>query len=103
MGLALNKLLEQMEARRCCCLGTECVTHVEAVRTLEIPISGEVCTELRAMAEVFNAQPAELAGAILQAALIDMQEHLNEEMGHLADDARHEVDDPCVLIASETI
>ncbi|MTD33549.1 hypothetical protein [Paludibacterium denitrificans] len=61
MGLALNKLLEQMEARRCCCLGTECVTHVEAVRTLEIPISGEVCTELRAMAEVFNAQPAELA------------------------------------------
>ena len=72
------------------------------VRHLMLPLCQENCSELRAMAAVFECDEALLASAILQAALRHMQQHLNEDLDALAAQARAQLDSPC-LAASEAI
>jgi len=102
MGLALKDLLGELESCRSKGLPTEAVTRVDVVRTLEIPLDLLACRELRVLAHVFSGNQAALAGVVLRAALLDMQEHLDEDLDILAETARVLLDDPCQK-ASEVI
>lgn len=102
MGLVLKGLLSELEGCRSKGLATDAVTRVEVVRTLEIPLDIHACRELRVLAHVFSGDQAQLAAVVLRAALMDMQEHLDEDLDALAAAARGLMDDPCQK-ASEVI
>jgi hypothetical protein len=102
MGLALKGLLGELESCRSKGMSTDEITRVEVVRTLEIPLDLHACRELRVLAHVFSGNQAELAAVVLRAALMDMQEHLDDDLDLLAESARRLMDDPCQQ-ASEVI
>jgi len=102
MGLALKSLLGELESCRSKGVPTDAVTRVEVVRTLEIPLDLHACQELRVLAQVFSGDQAGLAAVVLRAALMDMQEYLDDDLDVLAATARRLMDDPCQQ-ASEVI
>ncbi|MBA4707795.1 hypothetical protein [Aquitalea aquatica] len=102
MGLALKGLLGELESCRSKGVDTDAVTRIEVVRTLEIPLDLHACRELRVLAHVFSGDQAALAAMVLKAALLDMQEHLDEDLDKLAESARVLLEDPCHK-ASEVI
>ncbi|WP_434633519.1 hypothetical protein [Chromobacterium sp. CV08] len=92
MGLALKTLLTELEGQRAGDPDTAAVLTLTTVRTLEVPLDIAACRELRVLAQVFNGDQAELAAAVLRAALVDIQEHLDDDLDLLAVDARRHID-----------
>ncbi|EEG07720.1 hypothetical protein [Pseudogulbenkiania ferrooxidans] len=103
MAKALDELVTRLEHCREQGRCAKAVLDVVATRDLSVPIDHETCGELRALAQVFSCEPAELASAILRAACIDLQEHLDDDLDKLAAAAEQLVNDPCVGIASEEL
>ena len=104
MGLALKDLLGELESCRSKGMVADEVIHVDAVRMLEIPLDLHSCRELRVLSHVFSVsgKQSELAAVVLRAALMDLQEHLDEDLDALAEAARVLMADPCQK-ASEVI
>ncbi|UTH72549.1 hypothetical protein [Chromobacterium sp. IIBBL 290-4] len=92
MGLALKTLLSELEDQRAGNPDVVAVLALEQVRTLVVPLDLTACRELRVLAHVFNGDQAELAAAVLRAALIDIQEHLGQDLDDLASVARKHID-----------
>ena len=104
MGLALKSLLGELESRRSKGMVADDVIRVDAVRMLEIPLDLDSCRELRVLSHVFgvSGNQSELAAVVLRAALMDLQEYLDEDLDALAEAARVLMADPCQK-ASEVI
>jgi len=102
MGLALKTLLGELESCRSKGEGCDVVTKLDAVRVLEVPLDLHACQELRVLAHVFCGDQSALAAVVLRAALVDIQEHLDEDLDSLAESARRLLNDPCYK-ASEVI
>lgn len=85
MGLALKALLQTLEARRREELD---VPQVEPIRSIAVPVDMETCQHLRTLAAVFNAEAADIAALVLKAALIDVESHLDDDLGALVQEAR---------------
>ncbi|QRO32888.1 hypothetical protein [Chromobacterium violaceum] len=92
MGLALKTLLAELEAQRAAQPEEAADVVLTAVRTLEVPLDITACRELRVLAHVFNGDQAALAAAVLRAALMDIQEHLDDDLDLLAVSARRNID-----------
>ncbi|KUM02376.1 hypothetical protein KIF53_11410 [Chromobacterium subtsugae] len=92
MGLALKTLLAELETQRAGDPDAMAELELVAVRTLEVPLDITACRELRVLAHVFNGDQAELAAAVLRAALADIQEHLDDDLDLLAAHARRCID-----------
>ncbi|POZ61760.1 hypothetical protein [Chromobacterium alticapitis] len=93
MGLALKTLLEALESQRAGDVELVAELDIPAVRVLEVPLDLTACRELRVLAQVFNGEQSALAAAVLRAALLDMQAHLDDELDQLAHSARSALDD----------
>ncbi|WP_293813733.1 hypothetical protein [uncultured Aquitalea sp.] len=100
--MALKHLLHELE--ECRSTGGEAgvVLALQQVRTIEVPLDLVSCRELRVLAHVFSGDQPALAALVLKAALLDMQEHLDDDLDSLADIARKLMEDPCQK-ASEVI
>ncbi|MFC3625388.1 hypothetical protein ACFOKJ_04395 [Vogesella amnigena] len=98
----LHDFVRQLEAHRADGKELAPLLNAPAVRHLQVPLCHECCTELRAMAAVFQCDEAQLAGAILRGALRHMQANLDEDLDQLAAMASEMLDSPCQK-ASETI
>ena len=103
MARALDELVTSLEHCREQGRCSKAVLEVTAARDLSIPIDHETCGELRALAQVFSCEPAELASAVLRAACMDLQDHLGDDLDKLAAAAEQLVNDPCVGVASEEL
>lgn len=103
MVKALDELVTQLEHCREEGRCSKAVLEMVTVRDLAVPIDHDTCGELRALAEVFSCEPAELASAMLRAACTDLQGHLDDDLDKLAEAAERLVSDPCVGAASEEI
>lgn len=93
MGLALKNLLSALESQRVGNVEVVAELDIPVVRMLEVPLDLTACRELRVLAQVFNGEQSALASAVLRAALLDMQAHLDEELDQLAHLARNSLDD----------
>lgn len=103
MAKALEELVSSLERCREQGRCSKGVLDTLVARELPIPIDHETCGELRALAQVFSCEPAELASAILRAACVDLQDHLDDDLDKLAAAAEQLVNDPCVVVASEEL
>ncbi|OHX13087.1 hypothetical protein [Chromobacterium sphagni] len=92
MGLALKTLLVELETQRVGNPDAMVELSLAVVRTLEVPLDITACRELRILAHVFNGDQTRLAAAVLRAALVDIQEHLDDDLDLLAADARRSID-----------
>ncbi len=95
MNDELHDFVKQLEEHRAEGLELGALLQVDAVRQLSLPLCHETCAELRAMAEVFQCDEAQLAGVILRCALRHMQLHLNDDLDALAALARDRLNSPC--------
>ncbi|OHX18785.1 hypothetical protein C2134_10745 [Chromobacterium sinusclupearum] len=93
MGLALKTLLTALESQRIGNVDSGAELDMPTVRVLEVPLDLTACRELRVLAHVFNGEQSALAAAVLRAALLDMQAHLDDELDQLAHLARNSLDD----------
>ncbi|WP_024303704.1 hypothetical protein [Pseudogulbenkiania sp. MAI-1] len=103
MTRALDELVTRLEHCREEGRCSKAVLEMAAARDLSISLDHETCGELRALAQVFSCEPAELASAMLRAACVDLQGHLDDDLDKLAAAAEQLVNDPCVGVASEEI
>ncbi|MEO2218356.1 hypothetical protein ABGV49_14915 [Chromobacterium vaccinii] len=92
MGLALKTLLAELEAQRVACPEAAAEMELTVVRRLEVPLDITACRELRVLAHVFNGDQSKLAAAVLRAALMDIQEHLDDDLDLLAEIAKRHID-----------
>ncbi|AXE28940.1 hypothetical protein DK842_02860 [Chromobacterium phragmitis] len=92
MGLALKTLLAELEAQRAGRPDAMAEVTLTTVRSLEVPLDITACRELRVLAHVFNGDQTVLAAAVLRAALVDIQEHLDDDLDLLAMSARRNID-----------
>ena len=82
MSHEINRLLTVLEAR-CATEGCGDLINMAEHHPVAIPLGFGDCHELKAMAEVFGADPAQLASAILKAGLRDLHAELDEDLARM--------------------
>ncbi|WP_215776934.1 MULTISPECIES: hypothetical protein [unclassified Paludibacterium] len=94
MGEALTGLLAELEA----CRGEATARKLlfaEVPHALQMPMDLQTCHELKALADVFDCEPAHLAFVILRSALADIHHGLDDDLAMLAKAAREAAGSQC--------
>ncbi|MBV8049178.1 MAG: hypothetical protein JO171_18665 [Paludibacterium sp.] len=94
MGEALKGLLDELEA----CRGEDTACKLllgETPHSVQLPMDGQTCHELKALAEVFGCEPAHLGFVILRSALKDIHAGLDDDLDALARSAREAAGSHC--------
>jgi hypothetical protein len=87
MDDALQGLLSELEA----CRGEGLAQRLligETPHALQMPIDAHTCHELKALADVFDCEPAHLALLILRVSLAELHVGLDDDLARLATAAR---------------
>lgn len=91
---ALKGLLSELEA----CRGEAAARKLligDTPHALQMPIDTNTCHELKALADVFDCEPAHLAFMILKTALAEIHEGLDEDLAAMATEARQRMASGC--------